>query len=161
DSVACVLAFKHIHSGTAPVDPSFVHATLNDLADPRYAGTTIGTTTYPAMYPTGTPYTPPTNVANRVAGQLDTRSSGGVGGPIVIFYEFILKGGYNFTLAWVNSSGPAKEGIGSDPGLVSLTQYQTLPATDPLIVRAKNIGAANYALMDTLPFVDVFNGSIV
>ena len=34
----CVLAFKHIHSGTAPVDTSFTHATLSDLGDPRYAG---------------------------------------------------------------------------------------------------------------------------
>src|SRR5204863_376082 len=28
DPLVCVLAFKFIHSGTAPVDPSFPHATL-------------------------------------------------------------------------------------------------------------------------------------
>ena len=41
DSLVCVLAFKFVHSGTAPTDPSFSHATLSDLADPRYAGREI------------------------------------------------------------------------------------------------------------------------
>ena len=41
DSLVCVLAFKFVHSGTAPADPSFTHATLSDLADPRYAGRVI------------------------------------------------------------------------------------------------------------------------
>ena len=168
DAQVCVLAFKHIHSGTAPVDPSFTHATLSDLADPRYAGRVITTptpaVTYPAMYPTLTSFTPG---ATPVPGQINTNTGGATppggnnGGPIVIFYEFIVKSGYNFTLAWVNSSGPAKEGIGSDPGLVSLAQY-TNPATPQATLDlARNIGAGQYALMDTLPYVDVLNGSIV
>ena len=80
DSQVCVLAFKFIHSGTAPVDPSFTHTTLSDLADPRYAGRTITTPTpaitSPAMYPTGTPFTPPTDPTLRVAGQLNTTTTG-------------------------------------------------------------------------------------
>jgi len=171
DFGVCVLAFKHVHSGTAPVDTSFPHATLSDLADPRYAGRVITTpppeVTYPAMFPTGTSFTPPNNLANAIPGQMNTNTTsatppgGNNGGAIVIFYEFIVKYPPYFSLAWVNSSGPAKEGIGSDPGLVSLNQYQTLPQTDPAIVLAKNIGAGQYALMDTLPNVDVLNGSIV
>jgi hypothetical protein len=167
DSQVCVLAFKFVHSGTAPVDPSFTHTTLSDLADPRYAGRTITTPTpaitYPAMYPTGTSFTPPTNVAQRVAGQLNTTTTGfgGTAGPYEVFYQFVLKSGYNFTLVWLNSAGPAKEGIGVDPGLISLAQYNdpTFPqATKDL---AAAIGANLYALMDTLPSTDVLLGSIV
>jgi Metallo-beta-lactamase superfamily len=171
DAQVCVLAFKHIHSGTAPVDPSFTHTTLFDLGDPRYPGRVITTptpaVTYPAMYPTLTSFTPPTNLASAVPGQLNTRTTGATGpglangGAITIFYEFIVKSGYNFSLAWVNSSGPAKEGIGTDPGLVTLAQY-TDPATPPAtLALARAIGAGQYALMDTLPNVDVLNGSIV
>src|SRR6185437_14421336 len=38
DPQVCILAFKFIHSGTAPVDPSFAHTPLSDLGDPRYPG---------------------------------------------------------------------------------------------------------------------------
>jgi hypothetical protein len=39
-------------------------------------------------------------------------------------------GGNNFSFAWLNSAGPATEGIGSDPGLVTLAEYND-PATSP------------------------------
>jgi hypothetical protein len=146
------------------VDTSYTHTLLNDITDPRYVGRTFTTPAqvYPAMFPPNTPFTPPADPAARVAGQLDTRTGGvGGGGSIVVFYEFVLKSGYNFTLAWVNSSGPAKEGIGSDPGLVTLAVYNN-PATPPAtLALAAAIGAAQYDLMDRLPYVDVLNGSIV
>ena len=169
DPQVCILAFKFIHSGTAPVDTSFPHSPLSNLGDPRYAGTTIGTTVYPAMFPPGTPFTPPANPANRVPGQMNTTTTGfgsppGIpGGAITIFYQFIVHGGggRNFTFAWVNSAGPATEGIGSDPGLVTLAQYND-PAFDPARkALARNIGASLFALMDTLPPTDVLFGSIV
>jgi hypothetical protein len=167
DSMVCVLVFKHVHSGTAPVDPSFTHTTLSDLADPRYAGRTITTpppaTTFPAMFPTGTSFTPPGNLANAVRGQINTTTTGfgGAAGPIEIYYEFILKGGYNFTFTWLNSAGPAKEGIGIDPGFVSLQQY-TDPTTPAATLQlAKNIGAGLYSLMDRMPSPDLLLGSIV
>ena len=55
--VACIVAFKHIHSGTVPTDPNFwgsnpVVPVVNDY-DPREQ----------PIYPPGTcvaPYTPPT-----------------------------------------------------------------------------------------------------
>ena len=166
DAQVCVIAFKHIHSGTAPADPSFPHATLSDLSEFHVtSGRTITTptpaVTYPAMYPTGTPYALLSNVALRVPGQLNTSSTGGIGGPYVMFYNFILKSGYNFTLSWVNSSGPAKEGIGADPGLVMLAQYNDPAFPQATKDLAKAIGAGQYALMDTLPSPDVFLGSIV
>jgi len=166
DPQVCILAFKFIHSGTAPVDPTFQHTPLSNLGDPRYDGRVITTpapaVTYPAMFPAGTPFTPPSNVANRVAGQLDTRSTGGIGGPYVIFYQFIVRNGdNNFSFVWLNSAGPALEGIGADPGFVTLAQY-TDPTTPPeKLALAKNIGASLYALMDTLPQTDVLFGSIV
>ena len=68
----------------------------------------------------------------------------GVGGPISIFYQFILGDGNNFTFVWHNTTGPLKEGAGSDPGLPS-------PA----------IGAKLFAIMDSLPQTDVELGSMV
>lgn len=165
DPQVCILAFKFIHSGTAPVDLSFQHTPLANLGDPRYAGVTIGSTVYPAMFPTGTSFTPPANVANAVPGQMNTTTTGfgGSAGPIEIVYQFVLRSGSKFAFFWANSTGPATEGItsGIDPDLVTLAQY-TNPATDPAkIALAKEIGASLYALMDTLPSTDVLLGSIV
>src|SRR5262249_28157019 len=147
-----------------PADPSFTHTTLSDLADPRYAGRTITTptpaVTYPAMYPTGTAYTvtnPP------VAGQMNTTTTGfgGTAGPHWAFSAIILKTPNNFVLTWLNSAGPAKEGIGVDPGLVTLTQYNDPAFPQATKDLAAQIGAGLYALMDTLPPTDVLLGSIV
>jgi L-ascorbate metabolism protein UlaG (beta-lactamase superfamily) len=167
DPQVCILAFKFIHSGTAPQDPSFPHATFTPLTDPRYAGVTIGTTVYPAIFPPGTSFTPPANPANAVPGQMNTTTEGfgsppGIpAGAITIFYQFVLRGGNNFSFVWLNSAGPATEGIGSDPGLVTLAQYND-PAFDPARkALARKIGASLYALMDTLPKTDVLFGSIV
>src|SRR5258705_486081 len=61
--------------------------------------------------------------ATPVAGQKDmfTTGSGSVtgipGGPITILSQFVLRAGNHFTFVWLNSAGPATEGIGSDPGL--------------------------------------------
>src|SRR5678816_3947099 len=76
-------------------------------------------------------------------------------GSIEIFYQFVLRGGYNFTLVWLNSAGPAKEGIGADPGLVTLAQYNdpAFPQASKDLARA--IGNSLYAVMDTLPRADV------
>ena len=69
---------------------------------------------------------------------------GSNGGPISIFYQFITGDANNFTFVWHNTTGPLKEGSGSDPGLPS-------PA----------IGAKLFAIMDSLPQTDVELGSIV
>ncbi len=167
DPLVCVVAFKHIHSGTAPVDPSFPHTTLFDLADPRYAGRTITTpapaVTYPAMFPTGTSFTPPAGGVGAVPGQLNTQTTGfgGTAGPLEVYFQFILKNGYNFSFAWLNSAGPAKEGIGADVGLVSLAQYTNPTTPVATLDLARNIGAGLYDLMARLPSPDVLLGSIV
>jgi hypothetical protein len=107
------------------------------------------------------PFTPPNNAALRVPGQLNTRTTGGVGGPFVIFYQFVLRDRNNFAFAWVNSAGPATEGIGADPGLVTLAQFNDPVNNGPAIALAKEVGASLYGLMDRLPQPDVLLGSIV
>jgi L-ascorbate metabolism protein UlaG (beta-lactamase superfamily) len=171
DPLFCIQAFKFVHSGTAPVDQSFPHTPLFNLGDPRYPGRVIETPpppiTYPAMFPAGTPFTPPANAALRVPGQMDTTTTGfgsppgNPAGAIEIFYQFVLRSGYNFSFVWLNSAGPAKEGIGTDPGLISLNQYND-PATPPATkALAAQIGAGLYSIMDNLPNTDVLLGSIV
>ncbi len=167
DPDICILTFKHIHSGNSPADPSFVHSPLNDLADPRDAGRVFDSpaVTYPAMYPTGTPYTPPANAALRVPGQIDTRTTGfgGAAGIIEIFYHFVVRGrGHNFTFAYVNSAGPVKEGIGSgSPGLISLAQYNDPVNNGPAIALAAEIGKGLFGIMESLPHTDVMLGSVI
>ena len=169
DPQVCILTFKHIHSGNSPVDPSFPHTPLSNLGDPRYDGRVITTPppdiTYPAMFPAGTSYIPPNNPALRVPGQMDTRTSGfgGAAGIIEIWYHFVLRqGGNNFTIAYVNSAGPVKEGIGSgSPGLISLAQYNNPAKFGPQIALAGEIGKGLFSIMESLPQTDVLLGSIV
>src|SRR5262245_23798239 len=67
--VACITAFRHLHSTTVPTDTDFPIIPVNNLPDPRD----------PDLYPRGTPH------------QFST--STGAGGPISIFYHFVLRGG--------------------------------------------------------------------
>ena len=169
DPQICILTFKHIHSGTAPADPSFPHTPLNNLGDPRYAGAVATSTTppptvttFPAMFPAGTslnPSNPP------LPGQMDLRTTGfgGTAGVIEIFYQFVVrKGDNNFTFAFVNSAGPVKEGIGAgSPGLISLAQFNDPVNNGPAIALAAEIGRGLFSIMDKLPQTDVLLGSIV
>ena len=91
------------------------------------------------------------------------RSAARLGGAITIFYQFIVRGGgaqLHVRLAQLGRS--RKEGIGSDPGLVTLAQYND-PAFD---AGGKTLAKEHrrerlFALMDTLPRTDVLFGSIV
>jgi L-ascorbate metabolism protein UlaG (beta-lactamase superfamily) len=175
DPNICILTFKHIHSGTAPVDASFPHTPLNNLGDPRYAGAVVlnpplpppapATTTFPAMFPTGTPFTPPAIPALRVPGQMNTTTTGfgGSAGIIEIFYHFVVRGpGHDFTFAYVNSAGPVKEGIGTgSPGMVTLAQYNDPANNGPAIALAAEVGKGLFSIMDNLPQTDALMGSIV
>jgi len=169
DPEICILTFKHVHSGTAPVDPSFPHTPLSNLGDPRYDGRSITApppvVTYPAMFPPGTPFTPPANPALQVPGQINTTTTGfgGSAGIIEIFYQFVVRSAENdFTFSFVNSAGPVKEGIGTgSPGLISLAQYNDPANNGPAITLAAEIGKGLFSIMDRLPRPDVLLGSIV
>ena len=61
-----------------------------------------------------------------------------------VVYQFIVRRGPNFSFAWHNTTGPLKEGVGSDPGLPS-----------PVI------GAQLFSIMESLPRTSIELGSIV
>ena len=154
DPVACIVAFKHIHSGTVPTDTTFPFIPVFPDSDPRELTANAGVppfspTPSPPLYPRLTSLTPPTS-GTPVPGQMNLTTTGfgtipgSNGGPISIFYQFITGDANNFTFVWHNTTGPLKEGVGSDPGLPS-------PA----------VGAKLFAIMDSLPQTDVELGSIV
>lgn len=133
EPLACIVAFKHIHSGAVPTDATFPLEPVNPDSDPREQ----------SLYPNQTsliPGHPP------VPGQMNLQTSVGVGGPISLFYQFILRDDddNNFTFVWHNTTGPLKEGVGSDPGLPS-----------------PQVGAHLFAIMDSLPQTDLEVGAIV
>jgi hypothetical protein len=160
---ACVIAFKHIHSGRVPQDPNFVFvpigggpADLLNTSDARE----------PDLYPRGTCVTPvsasvaqstclanlasPTSLTTPTAGQVNLETTGfgnipgSPGGAISLFYDFVVRGHHNFSVAWHNTTGPLKEGVGTDPGLPS-------PA----------VGAHLFSIMDSLPQTNVELGAIL
>lgn len=103
---ACVVAFRHLHSVAVPVDPTWPRAPVPSMyyaADPRDA----------ALFPPGIPLAP--SASGALPGQMNIATSGsnGPGGPIPLFFDFILNSGPRFTLVWYNSSGALKEGLGS------------------------------------------------
>jgi len=136
EPLACIVAFKHIHSGTVPYDPTYPQVVINDTPDAREA----------QLYPPGTPHAFPT-------------LSAGTGGSISLFYTFILRGGYNFATSWHNTTGPLKEGVGADPGLPSAAVGQhlfdvmdSLPRTDVEIGSIVSLGFRNNGERDAVMY---------
>ncbi len=151
EPLACIIVFKHIHSGTVPNDPTFPFFPITNSSDPRETQiyppllcvTPTVATSLEGCSGNGAPVTP-------VAGQENLTTTGfgtipgNAGGPISLFYQFVVRDDNNFNFVWHNTTGPLKEGVGSDPGLPS-------PA----------IGAHLFAIMDALPHTDIEFGSIV
>src|SRR4030095_8741429 len=101
DPVACVLAFKHMHSASVPYDPTYPQVVPNVTRDTRDA----------QLYPVGSPLTPPSNPANQMPGQMNIRTSTSgslsVGGPIAIFYQVVLRNDNNyFSFGWHTPPAP-------------------------------------------------------
>jgi hypothetical protein len=92
EPIACITAFRHLHSTTTPMETAFPIVPVQNIADPRD----------PQLYPPGTPHSFPSS------------GSGGPGGPISIFYQFVMRGDNRFTFAWHNTTGAIKEGCGLD-----------------------------------------------
>jgi hypothetical protein len=151
DPVACIIAFKHIHSGTAPADPTFASVPVINSSDsregqlfpPGLCVTPTNPNGFQGCLGVGTFLTPQPGQEN-----LTTTGFGNIpgspGGAISLFYQFVLRGENGFTFVWHNTTGPLKEGIGSDPGLPS-------PA----------VGAKLFSIMDSLPQTNLEFGSIV
>jgi hypothetical protein len=100
----CVLGFKHLHSVAVPRDTRFPANTVPVTVDPRDD----------VLFPDGIPLTP-SNPPQ--PGQMDLRTGIGFGnnpgGPIAIAWQFIMRGGPNFSLMWTNSNGALPEGRGN------------------------------------------------
>lgn len=150
EPLACIVGFKHMHSNAVPPDstyPPFTFIVTQDSRDTQ-------------MYPRGTSLTPPTNPASRVPGQINiaTSGSGGPGGPIAMFYDFVLRGGYNFTFAWHNSTGALKEGLAPDGawgpavGQNVFNLFAGLPPTDVELGSASSANTANNGHRDIVMY---------
>jgi hypothetical protein len=92
EPVASITAFRHLHSGTSSPETSFPITPVQNIADPRD----------PQLYPPGTPHS--------------FTTSGGPGGPVSIWYSFVVKGQNNFTFSWHNTTGDLVNGCTLDRG---------------------------------------------
>lgn len=79
----CITAFKHLHSGAAPLDPNFPVVPIGPVRDPRVA----------ELYPT------------LPAPTLNTRTSAGSGGSVSMFYQFTVG---DFSWIWHDTNGPIR-----------------------------------------------------
>jgi hypothetical protein len=93
EPVMSITAFRHFHSGTSYAETRFPITPVNNEADPRDA----------VMYPPGVPHAYPT--------------LGKIGGPISIYYQFVVRGENNFTFVWHNTTGDLHNGCTIDHGV--------------------------------------------
>ena len=79
----CIVSFKHLHSGPAPLDPDFPQNLINPVRDPRVN----------ELYP---PLPPPA---------LNTRTQALNGGSVSMLYQFTIN---DFSFLWHDTNGPIK-----------------------------------------------------
>ena len=101
EPLVCINAFRALHSVAVPVDPDWGPVPVVDTPDPRD----------PTLFPPGVPLTPSNP---RLPGQQDTRQGNGPGGPDQMDYQFVVRGGTNFSILFNSSVGAMKEGLGSN-----------------------------------------------
>jgi hypothetical protein len=157
---ACVIAFRHLHSVAVPVDPTWPRAPVPSTyyaADPRD----------PGLFPAGTPLTP--GQSGTLAGQMNIATSGGngPGGPIPLFFDFVLRNGKHFTLVWHNSAGALKEGLGSGwpigtpaDGQRIVNIMKSLPATDVDLGTIATADFDNNTYRDPFAYIRALNPKI-
>ena len=93
EPVASITAFRHLHSGTSYPELGFPITPVNNTADPRD----------PDMYPPGMPHSYP--------------AARGAGGPVSIYYQFVVRGENSFTFVWHNTTGDLQNGCTIDRGV--------------------------------------------
>ena len=144
NGVACITAFRHLHSTTVPKDTDFTITPVNNIADPRDA----------AMYPPGTPLSYPSS------------GNTGPGGPISIFFQFVVPGKNHFTFVWHNTSGAIKEGCGSDKcwggtvGQQLIKTMQGLPPTDVELGSLISLGYAINGMRDPILYLQAIHPKV-
>ncbi len=93
EPVASITAFRHFHSGTSYPETNFPITPVKNIADPRD----------PDMYPPGVAHS--------------YKTLGKIGGPISIYYHFVVRGDHSFTFAWHNTTGDLNHGCTIDHGV--------------------------------------------
>lgn len=145
----CILAFRHLHSILVPRDPDFPMNPVVVTVDPRDA----------ALFPAGIGLTPSTSPK---PGQMDLRTGVGIdpnpGGPVSIFYQFVLREEPHFTFAWQNSAGDIKGGKGNgwngspEDGRRLVQLLRSLPQTDVHLAPVSTGNFNNNGLRDTVMY---------
>jgi hypothetical protein len=123
-----ITAFRHFHSGTSYPETHFPITPVRNEADPRDV----------EMYPPGVPHSYPT--------------LGRIGGPISIYYHFVVRGENQFTFAWHNTTGDLHKGCTIDHGV---------PNCWDDMFPAEGISANVRRAIRSLPETDVEFGSFV
>jgi hypothetical protein len=127
--VASVTAFRHLHSGTSSPETSFAITPVQNIADARDA----------QLYPPGVPHS--------------FLTGGRTGGPVSIWYSFVVKGQNNFTFSWHNTTGDLVNGCTIDKGFT--------PATGINNCWGPRVAAQVKARIAALPKTDLEFGSFV
>ena len=126
----CVTAFKHLHSGPAPLDPNFPVVPIAPVRDPRVND----------LYP---PQPAPT---------LDTRTSAGSGGSVSMFYQFTIE---DFSFIWHDTNGPIRA---FQPQLVPL--IAGLPKADVQFGSLVSIGETTNGTYDIALYIQLVKPKI-
>ena len=128
EPLASITAFRHFHSGTSYPETRFPITPVKNVADPRD----------PDMYPPGVAHSFP--------------SRGRIGGPISIYYQFVVHGDNRFTFVWHNTTGDLNNGCTIDHGP---------PACWDDMFPAEHISANVRAAISSLSETDLEFGSFV
>jgi hypothetical protein len=128
EPLVSITAFRHFHSGTAYPETGFPITPVKKIADPRD----------PDMYPPG------------VAHSFTTR--GPIGGPLSLYYHFVVHGDNEFTFAWHNTTGDLNHGCTIDHGP---------PACWDDMFPAEHLPALVKSRIAALPETDLEFGSFV
>jgi hypothetical protein len=136
ESTSSITAFRHLHSGTSYPETGFPITPVKNIADPRD----------PDMYPPGTPHSYP--------------AARGAGGPVSIYYQFVVRGDNRFTFVWHNTTGDLQNGCTIDRGVPNCwgpvvakrvaDRIRSLPPTDVEFASLVSLGYAVNGMRDPI-----------
>jgi L-ascorbate metabolism protein UlaG (beta-lactamase superfamily) len=157
EPVACVIAFRHLHSVAVPPDHDFPPTPVRIIVDPRDA----------TLFPAGTSLTPAKGTA-AAPGQMDLTTSGntGPGGGASLFFDVVMRQAPNFTFVWHNTAGALKEGKGQGwngtpaDGQRLIELMKSLPPTDLEMGTASSGNFNNNGLRDLIMYQDALKPKV-
>ena len=126
----CITAFKHLHSGAAPLDPTVPVVVIAPVRDTRVD----------SLYP---PQPAPT---------LNTRTVAGIGGAVSMFYQFTVG---HFSFIWHDTNGPIRA---FQPQLEPI--IKNLPKADVQLGSLVSIGETTNGTYDIALYVQLVKPKI-